>query len=54
MNKALKVTSVGEFGEHTMNHPLYECDYESDLVIATLQGVIKAGHIIKSFEVVEV
>ena len=51
--KALSVTSIGEFGEHTINHPLYECGYESDLIIATLQGVIKAGHAIKSFELVE-
>lgn len=51
--KALKVTSIGEFGEHTINHPLYECNYESDLIIATLQGVIKAGSAIKSFELVE-
>ena len=52
--KALSVTSIGEFGEHTVNHPLYECAYESDLVLATLQGVMRAGHVIKAFEVVEV
>ena len=54
MTKALKVTSVGEYGEHTINHPIYDCGYESDLILATLQGVLKAGHTIKSFEVVEV
>lgn len=54
MSKALSVTSIGEFGEHTINHPLYECGYESDLIIATLQGVLNAGQTIKAFEVVEV
>lgn len=53
MSKALKVTSVGEYGEHTMTHPIYECDYESALIIATLQGVLSAGQAIKSFELVE-
>lgn len=52
--KAVNVTSIGEFGEHTVTHPLYECAYESDLVLATLQGVMRAGHTIKAFEVVEV
>lgn len=51
--KALSVTSTGEFGEHTMTHPIYECSYESDLILATLRGVLKAGHSIKSFEIVE-
>lgn len=54
MNKALKVTSIASHGEQTVTHPLWECDYQDALVIATLQGVIKAGHTIKSFEVVEV
>ena len=52
--KAVNVTSIGEFGEHTINHPLYECSYESDLILATLQGVLKAGQTIKAFEIVEV
>ena len=51
--KALSVTSIGEYGEHTISHPIYDCGYESDLIIATLQGVINAGHAIKSFELVE-
>jgi len=49
----LKVTSVGPFGEHTMNHRLGDSDIESRLIVATLQGVIDAGHMIKSFELVE-
>ena len=53
MNKAIVVTSIGEYGEHTITHDLWECDYQDKLVIATLQGVIKAGHAIKSFELVE-
>ena len=53
MNKAISVTSIGEFGEHTITHPLWECDYQDKLVIATLQGIIRAGHVIKSFELVE-
>ena len=51
--KALSVTSIGEYGEHTISHPIYECSYESDLILATLQGVLKAGQTIKSFELVE-
>lgn len=54
MTKALKVTSVGEYGEHTISHPLWDCDYQDKLVIATLQGVMRAGHVIKAFEIVEV
>lgn len=51
--KSLKVVSIGSNGEHTTLHPLWDCDYEDALIIATLQGVIKAGHTIKSFELVE-
>ena len=51
--KSLKVTSIGEFGEHTVNHDLYECDYQDALILATLRGVLNAGHAIKSFELVE-
>ena len=55
MSKALKVTSIGEYGgEHTMNHPLWDCDYQDAIIIATLRGVTNAGHTIKSFEIVEV
>lgn len=49
----LKVTSVGPFGEHTMSHGLGDRDIEDKLIIATLQGIISAGHAIKSFELVE-
>ena len=52
--KALKVTSVGQHGEHTMDHPIWDCDYQDALILATLQGVLKAGQTIKSFELVEV
>ena len=53
MHKAISITSIGEFGEHTITHNLFECDYQDKLVIATLQGVIRAGHVIKSVELVE-
>lgn len=53
MHKAIVVTSIGEYGEHTITHPLWECDYQDKLVIATLQGVLRAGQVIKSFELVE-
>jgi hypothetical protein len=49
----LKVTSVGPFGEHTMSHRLDSLDIQDKLIIATLEGIINAGHAIKSFEVVE-
>ena len=52
--QALKVTSIGSHGEHTMNHPLWDCDYQDAIIIATLRGVTNAGHTIKSFEIVEV
>lgn len=52
-SKFLSVTSVGEYGTHTIDHPLYECGYESDLIIATLRGVLNAGQTIKAFEIVE-
>lgn len=51
--QALKVTSIGVHGEHTVNHPIWECDYQDALILATLQGVLKAGQTIKSFELVE-
>ena len=50
---ALKVTSIGPFGEHTMNHPIDDPSMEAKLIVATLSGVINAGHAIKSFELVE-
>ena len=49
----LKVTSIGPFGEHTMSHRLGVSDIQDKLIIATLQGIINAGHAIKSFELVE-
>jgi hypothetical protein len=52
--KVLKVTSVSVYGEHTMTHPLPELATESEMIVATLQGVTNAGSAIKSFELVEV
>jgi hypothetical protein len=37
-----------------MTHPLPELATESEMIIATLQGVINAGSSIKSFQLVEV
>lgn len=51
---SLKVTSVSAYGEHTMTHHLPELATESQMIVATLQGVINAGATIKSFEVVSV
>lgn len=51
--KSLKVVSIGSNGEHTTLHPLWDCDYEDALIVATLRGVTNAGHTIKSFELVE-
>lgn len=52
--KALKVISVSAQGwEMTINHPLVSTKNEERLIVATLQGVIQAGHAIKSFELVE-
>lgn len=50
--KELKVTSIGPFGEHTMNYPISEPVGEARLIVATLQGIINVGHAIKSFELV--
>ena len=52
--KAVKVTSEGLFGEQTVSHPLSEIGPEDSIVLATLRGIINAGHVIKSFEIVEV
>jgi len=52
--KSLKVVSVSAYGEHTMTHPLPELATESEMIVATLQGVLNAGSTIKSFELVEV
>ena len=52
--KSLKVTSVSAYGEHTMTHPLPELATESEMVVATLQGIVNAGSHIKSFDIVEV
>lgn len=51
--KVLKVTSISLYGEHTMTHPLPELASESQMIVATLQGVINAGSAIKSFELLE-
>lgn len=51
--KSLQVTSISVYGEHTMTHPLPELATESEMIVATLQGVINAGTMIKSFELVE-
>lgn len=51
--KALKVTSISEWGVQTVSHPISNSAPEEMLILATLQGVIKAGHAIKSFEIVE-
>jgi hypothetical protein len=52
--KSLQVTSVSVYGEHTMTHPLPELATESEMIVATLQGVLNAGSTIKSFEVVSI
>ena len=52
--QALKVTSIGSHGEHTINHLLWDCDYQDAIIVATLRGVLEAGQTIKSFEIVEV
>lgn len=52
--KSLQVTSVSVYGEHTMSHPLPELATESEMIVATLQGVLNAGSTIKSFMVVSV
>ena len=49
----LKVTSIGPYGEHTMSHRIDDRDIQDKLIIATLEGIINAGHSIKSFELVE-
>lgn len=54
MSKVLKVTSESVYGEHTMTHPLPDFATESEMIVATLQGVLNAGATIKSFEVVSV
>ena len=53
--QALKVTSIGEFGEHTIDHRLGDYSViDPALIVAVLQGVNNAGQAIKSFEIVEV
>lgn len=52
--KNLKVTSITEYGEQTVTHPISELAPEEMLIVAMLRGVNNAGHAIKSFEVVEV
>lgn len=51
--KNLKVTSITEYGEQTVSHPISMVEYEEMLIVAILRGVNNAGHAIKSFELVE-
>ena len=51
--KAIKVTSITPYGEHTVDHPMSDIVPVDAMTVAILQGVIKAGHAIKSFEIVE-
>ena len=51
--KSLKVTSISPYGEQTVSHPLSEVVPQDAMIVATLQGVVNAGHAIKSFEIVE-
>ena len=52
--KSLRVTSVSPYGEMTIDHPMGDVLTEAEYIAATLKGVTKADHTIKSFEVVEV
>jgi hypothetical protein len=55
MSKALKVVSINLYGEdQEVLHGIGDVIPETAYTVAILQGVIKAGHAIKSFEVVEV
>lgn len=54
MSKALNVTSITQWGEQTVSHPISEAAPQDMLVVAMLRGVINAGHAIKAFEIVEV
>ena len=51
--KALKVTSFDAYGETTLNHPIFSDLPEDAAIVATLRGVLNAGHAIKAFEIVE-
>lgn len=52
--KALKVTSISPYGdESTISHPVSTLAPEDMLIVAILQGVVNAGNVIKSFELVE-
>ena len=51
--KVLKVTSITEYGEQTVSHPMSDLAPEEMLIVAMLRGVNNAGHAIKSFEIVE-
>ena len=51
--KSLRVVSVSQYGESTIDHPIFDGVPEANLIVATLQGVIRAGSTIKSFELVE-
>ena len=55
MSKALKVTSINPYGmDSEVMHSIGTVIPEDSYVVAILNGVIGAGHAIKSFEVVEV
>ena len=51
--KALKVTSITAYGEQTLSHPMSDLAPEDMMTVAILKGVIQAGSVIKSFEIVE-
>jgi hypothetical protein len=54
MSKALNVTSISKWGEQSLSHPIPSSISEEVAIVALLSGVVKAGHAIKSFEIVEV
>ena len=55
MSKALKVASINSYGiDQEVMHSIGTVIPEDSYVVAILNGVIQAGHAIKSFEVVEV
>jgi hypothetical protein len=51
--KALKVTSISPYGEHTIDHAMAQTLPEEMCIVAILKGVVSAGNQIKSFEIVE-
>ena len=51
--KVIKVTSIGQYGEQTVSHPISDYPSQDAIILATLSDVINAGHAIKAFEIVE-